>query len=143
MVDEFIRILQCVRHAASNNFSGVGLIVCDPRLVLPTFPMKPWVPIPNGESTVDQILKISAIECELHDGFHFLSHELKLFAVAQYFSPPVDLSLSVDVEGGFGGRYFAALFGSIIPGVEYTGIATHAAGVAVFKGGQKIYSEKP
>ncbi|HCP53545.1 MAG: hypothetical protein CMK72_16170 [Pseudomonadaceae bacterium] len=141
MVEDFIRLLQSIKRAAGNDFSGVGLIVCDPEVVLPTFPMKPWVPLPSGGSAVGQILKISALECELHDGFHLLSRELKLFAAAQYFSPPVDLALSVDVEGGFGGRYFAALFGSIISGVECTGIVTHTAGLAVFKDGKKIYSE--
>ena len=141
MVNEFIQLLQSVKREASSDFSGVGLIVCDPTAVLPIFSMKPSTPLPGGCSTVEQILKISTHDCELHDGFHLLSPELRLFSVAQYFSPPVDLALAVGVERGFGGRYFAALFGSIIPGVECTGIVTHTAGVAVFKDGKKIYSE--
>ncbi len=141
MVDEFIRLLQSIKREASSDFSGVGLIVCDPTAVLPIFSMKPLTPLPSGCSALAQILKISTHECELHDGFHLLSRELRLFSAAQYFSPPVDLALTVDVETGFGGRYFAALFGSIIPGVECTGIVTHTAGVAVFKDGKRIYSE--
>lgn len=143
MVAEFIQLLQSVKRAASSNFSGVGLIVCDPEILLPVFPMRPSVLVPGGHSALEQILKISTFDCELHDGFHLLSRDLVLFAAAQYFSPPIDLSLNVDIEGKFGGRYFAALFGSTIPGVECTGIVTHTAGVAVFKLGKRIYYENP
>ncbi|OYW22373.1 MAG: hypothetical protein B7Z43_07260, partial [Sphingomonas sp. 12-62-6] len=74
-----------------------------------------------------------------HDGFHILTAELKLVAVSQYFSPPVVAGLEIDRSRPFGGRYLAALFGSMLPGTLATGIATKALGTIVFSGGQEVY----
>jgi hypothetical protein len=78
---------------------------------------------------------------DFHDGFHLMSTEWKLTQVAQYFSPPIVPHLEVDRQKLFGGRYLAALFGSVLPGVELTGTASNGFGMAVFRHGREVYFE--
>ncbi|MBK5517948.1 hypothetical protein [Pseudomonas sp. TH10] len=45
-------------------------------------------------------------------------------------------------ERRFGGRYLAALFGSVLPGVKMIGIATPTLGIAIFENGREIHFEE-
>jgi hypothetical protein len=130
-----------IRASAGVDFAGVGLIVHDPRAVLPTFPLRPAAVVPSGESVEQSLAVIASAGSDLHDGFHLLSTDWKISAVAQYFSPPIPANPQVRWDRKFGGRYLAAQFGSALPGVELCGIATRSLGIAVFKDGHEIHFE--
>jgi hypothetical protein len=59
--------------------------------------------------------------------------------VAQYFSPPIPPNVAVSYSKNFGGRYLAAMFGSALPSVVASGIATPTFGIAIFEGGREVY----
>lgn len=84
------------------------------------------------------------ISSEYHDGFHILDSSLHLKLVAQYFSPPVVRDVALDRSKLFGGRYVAALFGSVLAGVLLTGIASREFGIAIFeRGTEKLFEPPP
>ncbi|MCX2901086.1 hypothetical protein [Pseudomonas mandelii] len=141
MAEEFVHLLRQIKNMAGADFSGVGLLVCDPDVELPVLPMRPMAELPEGEDVVESLVSISRTGSDLHDGFHLLTNQYQLFAVAQYFSPPIPENVVVNVNRKFGGRYLAAQFGSAIKGVKLSGIATRAQGVAVFQNGVEIYYE--
>ena len=64
-----------------------------------------------------------------------------LTRVAQYFSPPIIPDAQIDRSKRFGGRYLAALFGSAIPSVIVSGIASEGFGIAVFRSGREVIFE--
>src|SRR5205823_12332189 len=85
--------------------------------------------------------QVAARNSEHHDGFHVISSTWRLTRVAQYFSPPIIPDAQIDRSKRFGGRYLAALFGSGIPGVLASGIASEGFGIAVFRGGKETFFE--
>jgi len=138
MIDRLFTILRDVRALAGKEFSGVGLIVSDKPERLPLFPIRP-VSIPHfAEDTISAIATISRSSSEYHDGFHILSSSWHVIRISQYFSPAIVEQTVVDRTKNFGGRYLAALFGSALPDVSATGIASADFGVAVFKDGAEI-----
>jgi hypothetical protein len=141
VADEFVHLLRQIKNLAGADFSGVGLIICNPDADLPVLPMRPTAKLPEGVDVVESLVSISRAESDLHDGFHLLTTQYKIFAVAQYFSPPILENVVVNVNRKFGGRYLAAQFGSAIKGVKLSGIATRAQGIAVFQNGVEIYYE--
>lgn len=86
----------------------------------------------------DALIAISDAGSEFHDGFHILSPNLQLVRVSQYFSPPIVSGINGDPARRLGGRYMAALFGSILPGVLATGVASTDYGVVVFEQGREL-----
>lgn len=141
MNKKLLELLNNILSQASENFSGVGLIVWNEEQLLPIFPLRTDNGITQHESTAENLARISTLQSEFHDGFHILTLDLKLIKVAQYFSPPIIPEVSVNRNRNFGGRYLAALFGSALAGVEFTAIATSSLGVAIFKNGQEVYFE--
>ena len=131
-------LLRAAAHRAGPRFAGLGLIVsADPRS-LPLYPIGPPLELGATADTVTVLGSLAIDGSAHHDGFHILTPALALAAVSQYFSPPVVTGLEIDRSRRFGGRYLAALFGSLLPGVLATGIATPALGVIVFCGGREI-----
>ncbi|MNJ25063.1 hypothetical protein D3C77_194990 [compost metagenome] len=143
MNQKIIKILSETASIAGENFSGIGIIVWNEEYELPIFPIKENAVIPKSGNLSWDLAKISTTENELHDGFHILTPTLKLVRVSQYFSPPIIHGISVNRERSFGGRYLAALFGSALPGVKLSAIATPSLGIAVFENGQETYFEEP
>ena len=141
MTEKLIYILREVVKLSGKDFSGVGVIVWDEEFDLPIFPLRVNVTIPNHEKLAVNLAQISSLNSVLHDGFHILTTTLKLVRVAQYFSPPIVHNIRLNRERRFGGRYLAALFGSKIPGVVLSAVATPALGIAIFKNGQEVYFE--
>jgi hypothetical protein len=143
VIDRLRTILARVSELTGSDFSGIGLIVHRPGANLPTFPLRSS---PNFaiEGDPEQVLaKVALCSSDLHDGFHLLSSDWKVTAVAQYFSPPIIQGAEIRWCRRFGGRYLAAQFGSALPDVELTGIATKSLGLAIFKAGREVYFEKP
>ena len=139
MVERLVNMLTEVRARAGDDFSGIGIIVCDTPKRLPVVPIR----LANGgwhdSSTVDTLLDISSIHSEFHDGFHVVSSAGQLTLVAQYFSPPIAADVKIDRSKRFGGRYLAALFGSALPMVRATGIVSNGFGIAIFQNGTETY----
>ncbi|MGX7705591.1 hypothetical protein [Methylobacterium sp. Gmos1] len=128
-------------RTAGPAFTGVGVIVTAKPEVLPIFPLRPVSRIRNTEDVVSLLACISTEQSEYHDGFHVLSPDLRVALVAQYFSPPILPHAKVDRGKRFGGRYLAALFGSALPEVILTGIASRGFGVAIFESGAERVHE--
>ena len=134
-----MKLLEEVSGAAGADFSGIGVIVAASLETLPIIALRPTSKPNIDATTATALAEISHPWHEHHDGFHVLTPELKIEKVAQYFSPPIVSVARIDRQKRFGGRYLAALFGSMVPGVLVTGIASRHFGVAVFQQGVESY----
>ena len=134
LADRLCELLGAVRDRAQPRFSGIGLIVTNRPDTLPILPLRPTSTLAVEGEIAALLARISDVENEYHDGFHVVSTDWRLIRVAQYFSPPI-AQTPIDRTRRFGGRYLAALFGSALPHIELTGIASEGFGVAVFRGG--------
>lgn len=142
MINELISTLHEIRKAAGFEFSGIGIIICNTPDNLPIFPIRLEKPSFSGHNLVSKLTEVSSLKSNFHDGFHVISSEMKIQKIAQYFSPPIVFNVTIDRTKNFGGRYLAALFGSVLPHVTATGIASNGFGIAVFQNGKEIYSHK-
>ncbi len=107
---------------------------------LPIVALRPTSNPIDDAATATVLARISQHRHEHHDGFHVLTPDLKIKKIAQYFSPPIVPLLNIDRQKRFGGRYLAALFGSMLPSVVATGIVSRDFGLAVFQqGDEKFY----
>ncbi|WP_141920674.1 hypothetical protein [Zymomonas mobilis] len=59
-------------------------------------------------------------------------------ALSQYLAAPIIQGAVLGDSRGGGARYAAALFGSAVPGVLATGVATSTYGVAIFQSGAEM-----
>lgn len=139
LVEHLVELLEEVSGTAGADFSGIGVIVATSVETLPIIALRPTSKPKIDTKTAIALAEISHPWHEYHDGFHVLTPELKIEKVAQYFSPPIISVAKIDRQKRFGGRYLAALFGSMIPGVLATGIASRHFGVAVFQQGVESY----
>lgn len=140
IIQQMAELLEEVDALAETDFSGIGIIVSASPESLPLIALRPTSKLIDDDETATALARISHPWHELHDGFHVLTPELKIQKVAQYFSPPIVPSVRIDRRKRFGGRYLAALFGSMLPGVQATGISSRDFGVAVFqRGEEKVY----
>jgi hypothetical protein len=137
MIGKLRNVLWQVQRAAGDNFTGVGVLVCDAPDTLPILPLRPVSTLPGAKDLINSLAAISVPDSEYHDGFHIVSSDWRLIRVSQYFSPPIVPNIAIDRTKLFGGRYIAALFGSAIPGVQLTGIASRSFGIMVFKRGSE------
>ncbi|RUL65802.1 hypothetical protein EKH79_03565 [Dyella dinghuensis] len=134
-------LLYSVQSKAGPDFSGVGVLVCDEPENIPIYPLRP-LSVPRAHTALDDYLaEISTLSSEFHDGFHVISTQGQLLKVAQYFSPPIVSSATIDYRRRFGGRYLAALFGSALSPVSMAGIASHGFGIALFRDGIEVHFE--
>lgn len=139
MLEQLADLLVNVAALSGEEFSGVGVIVMEDDAILPAFPMRVDVAVNSSVGSAQLLAEISHLDNDLHDGFHILNADLKIISLAQYFSPPIPSGVLPNRDRAFGGRYLAALFGSSLPGVIFTGISTPKLGVAVFKDGNEIF----
>jgi DNA integrity scanning protein DisA with diadenylate cyclase activity len=123
------------------DFSGIGLIVCDWPDRLPIVPVSETRYESNSSDLVSRLVEIASRSSDHHDGFHIITSAGNLTRVAQYFSPPIVPDAQIDRSKRFGGRYLAALFGSAIPDVIASGIASEGFGIAVFHSGKEVIFE--
>lgn len=140
IIEQTAELLEEVDARAGIDFSGIGIIVSASPESLPLIALRPTSKLIDDAVPATALALISHHWHELHDGFHVLTPELKIEKVAQYFSPPIVPLVRIDRRKRFGGRYLAALFGSMLPGVLATGISSRDFGVAVFqRGEEKVY----
>lgn len=139
LIELLAKLLEEVDALAGTRFSGIGLIVAASTESLPLIALRPTSKLIDDAPTATALARISHHHHEHHDGFHVLTPELKIEKVAQYFSPPIVPVISIDREKRFGGRYLAALFGSMLPGVLATGISSRDFGIAVFQHGDERF----
>lgn len=141
MIKRLRNLLADVELAAGPNFSGIGLLICDAPESLPIISLRDRLPLTSTEDVVATLAEISSVESEFHDGFHILTTDFSILKVAQYFSPPAKSGLAIDRSKPIGGRYLAAQFGSALPGVYLSGIASEKLGIAVFRDGIEVLFE--
>lgn len=142
VIERMTGTLRRVHDLAGAEFSGIGLIVHNPEAKLPIFPLRPNAKLPAGDDLEKSLAAIASNRSDFHDGFHLLSTDWRLTAIAQYFSPPILVNAEINWLRKFGGRYLAAQFGSAIPGVVICGIATPALGLAIFEAGRETHFEE-
>lgn len=142
MIERLRNTLIRVQRIAERDFSGVGLIVHSHDAALPIFPLRLNAAPPKTECVEQALAAIAVSQSDLHDGFHLLSTDWRITAVAQYFSPPILVGAEIDRSKNFGGRYLAALFGSALPGVVLCGVASNPFGLAIFESGREVYFER-
>jgi hypothetical protein len=133
--------LRGVMKLRTPDFSGVGVIVCNSPESLPIVPLVRSSPRLDTEDLISQLVAISARRSDHHDGFHIISEAGRLTRVAQYFSPPIIPDAAIDRSKRFGGRYLAALYGSAIPEVRLSGIASEVFGIAIFQACWEVFFE--
>ncbi|MCP3406141.1 hypothetical protein [Bradyrhizobium sp. CCGB01] len=141
-IERLCRTLRDVMKRRTLDFSGVGVIICNSPENLPILPLSRSEPGFEETDLVSQLVTIASRGSDFHDGFHVMSDAWRLTRVAQYFSPPIVDGAVIDRSKRFGGRYLAALFGSAIPGVHLSGIATEGFGIAIFQGGREVLFEE-
>lgn len=141
--ERLVKFLDDVTVQSGSEFSGIGVIVSESDANLPVFPMRIDARLDSGLDPIRGLAEISRPDNDLHDGFHVLSPDLEIVALAQYFSPPIPSGVIPNRSRAFGGRYLAALFGSFLPGVILTGISTPSQGVAIFQNGSEVYFQGP
>jgi hypothetical protein len=114
VIEALRHILACAQSRCGDQFSGTGVIVADKIEILPILALRSDSrPTMSGDTT-SVLAAISILRSEYHDGFHVLDSNLRLQLVSQYFSPPIVEGISLDRSRNFGGRYVAALFGSVL-----------------------------
>lgn len=141
-IEDLRDILRDVVKRRTIDFSGVGVIVCNSLKSLPILPLSKSEPRFEECDLVTQLVAIASRSSEYHDGFHVISDAWRLTRVAQYFSPPIVADAVIDRSKRFGGRYLAALFGSAIPTVRLSGIASEGFGIAIFQGCREVFFEE-
>lgn len=134
-------LLRDVWRKSGTNFSGIGLVICDNAEGLPIISLRDDTPAKEG-SVVDVLSSISQCTSKFHDGFHIINQNGSLTHVAQYFSPPVVQEVVFDRHRLVGGRFVAALFGSLIQGVQMTGVVGVTSGLSIFLNGEEVLYEE-
>ncbi|MGF6635487.1 hypothetical protein [Paraburkholderia sp. MM6662-R1] len=139
MIQKLRDTLANVQKSVGADFSGIGIVVCDAVEDLPIHPLRTVSTILDAGDLVAQLSSVSSRHSTFHDGFHIVSTDWKLIKVAQYFSPPIVVKAEINWGRQFGGRYLAALFGSALPSVKATGVASNGFGLAIFQDGKEMY----
>lgn len=142
MIQRLRRTLSLVQQLAGDEFSGIGVIICASDVNLPIYPLRPSSALPIENDLIKCLAAISSVQSEFHDGFHVISVDWQLIKTSQYFSPPIIDDAKIDRTKRFGGRYLAALFGSALPGVEVSGVASNGFGIAIFQRGREVHYEQ-
>jgi len=141
MINKFVDILLNVEKEAGDDFSGLGVVVYSDIAGIPIYPLQNGSFVSDDVDLIDTFVDISKVQSPYHDGFHFVTSDLTLTHISQYFSPPIVLDLEVERIRVVGGRYMAALFGSCLTNILMTGIVTRNNGVIIFEDGSEVFSK--
>lgn len=139
--DELKILLREVWVKSAGDFAGIGVVVSDSTKGLPITPLREDAPVVVG-TVAETLSNISRCASEYHDGFHIINESGDLTHVAQYFSPPIVKDAVFDRHRLVGGRFVAALFGSLIPEVSMTGIVGVKSELSVFCDGHEVIYEE-
>lgn len=138
--NEFKDLLYSIGANPVKDFSGIGVIVCDSTSYLPIVSLRDNYPNTEGSSS-HVLSEISSLKSKYHDGFHVINTKGELTHVAQYFSPPIVDEILIDKSRIVGGRFIAALFGSVLEGVIMIGIVSKNRKASIFIDGKEVYFE--
>ncbi|MCA6969766.1 diadenylate cyclase [Pectobacterium carotovorum] len=127
--------------SSHSDFSGIGVIICNDTKNLSITNLRDTNPIQNG-STIDLLSDISSKENKYHDGFHILDELGNITHIAQYFSPQVIPNIWFDRSRFVGGRFVAALYGSFIEEIKFTGIVSEGGRLSIFENGKETHYEE-
>lgn len=132
-------LLNEISSAGGEFFSGIGVLVTNAPDDIPIMPLRSKLQPSLDINTTKILTDVSRFTSDYHDGFHVLSPDLRVLRLSVYFSPPIVLEAAARTRVHGGGRYWAALFGSALPTVLATGVASTHYGVAVFEGGREVH----
>jgi|TARA_R110002020_G_scaffold132091_4_gene295144 hypothetical protein len=138
--NEFKNLLYNIGFNPVESFSGIGIIICESTSDLPIVSLRDDYPNIKGSST-HVLSEISSLKSNYHDGFHIVNEKGELTHVAQYFSPPIVDEKLIDKSRLVGGRFIAALFGSVLQDVIMTGIVSKDRKASIFVDGKEVYFE--
>ncbi|MCU1793088.1 diadenylate cyclase [Pectobacterium polaris] len=123
------------------NFSGIGIIICNNTDNLPITSLRDTNPDKNI-ATLELLSNISNKNNKYHDGFHILNESGNITHTAQYFSPQIIHNIWFDRSRFVGGRFVAALYGSCIAEIKFTGIVSEGNRLSIFSNGKEIHYEE-
>lgn len=89
MIKKFKETLLKVDEEAGDDFSGIGIVLSNTIDGVPIFPLHNSNFEPIHDNLLLTLIEISKAGNIHHDGFHFISADLKLTHTSQYFSPPI------------------------------------------------------
>ena len=136
--EKLYQLLTHVRDHAPDDFSGVGVVLCQDVSSLPAFPLDPSFRVDASLAARDLILALASSRSPHHDGFHFLDESLRVTHVCQYVAPPVELSAVAALPARVGARYVTALLASRLPTVIATGIVGSDRSIHLFQRGEPL-----
>ena len=140
--EQLYKLLYDVWKKSTNaNFSGVGIIICNNTDNLPITNLRDTNPIQNNP-TLELLSEISNKNNKYHDGFHILNESGNVTHTAQYFSPQIIHDVWFDRSRIVGGRFVAALYGSCIAEIKFTGIVSEGGRLSIFSNGKEIHYEE-
>ncbi|HEX9503233.1 MAG TPA: hypothetical protein VF974_02825 [Patescibacteria group bacterium] len=136
----FCEILIEVAEYNKSKHYGIGVVLyskLSPNSISPLSILEKDIhlPISNDHAIVDMLIKLTRSNHPNHDGFHFISNELSLTHISQYFSTPIVNNRSMQIYGG--SRYRTAYYGSFLDGIIACGIASDNYKPTIFKQGIK------
>jgi hypothetical protein len=149
-VDLHLLLLQIFKGAwaaASDDFSGLGVVLYQGEHALPYIALRPDDP-PRliealGVVRVAEVLsQLASIRSPWHDGFHFIdAAEVRLTHVAQFVSPPIPRILCGSSAIG-GARHMSAALASRVEGIAMVGVLTGRGDVSVYLNGEMVLHEE-
>ena len=142
MIEDLANIFRGCVQQRQVDFGGLGVLVYTDISRLPIYGMRGASPNLDSFSTQKALAKVSSMQSEYHDGFHLLSTELRTTHFSQFFSPPIPQETRYPQSSEFGGRYYAALFGSAISEVVISGVVSKNLKMTIFSDGMDVLTER-
>ena len=119
---KIIHLIQNIIERASNDFTGLGLVIYEDLTHLPIESMSYDCNLDKCinciELIVEKLISISQDDCKCHDGFHLLNKDLILTHISYYFS--TSISDVIKPKFNLGSRYRTAFYGSLLNSVNCT-----------------------
>lgn len=141
-VEWLTAVLGEVSANRTGRFTGVGLVVYTPPMVLPVAPLVPpklsvELPCKGLSASVELLCRLSDIRSPLHDGFHLIdASEMAITHVCHFFAPPIPRALPNSLpDYAVGARFMAALLGSLLPSVLMTAVLGDREGAIAIERG--------
>jgi hypothetical protein len=137
------RLFGLLSQNLSSQFTGLGVILYRPPMVLPVTSL-----LPPGQEPMSKVLDVadnakflrtlSDSSGDLHDGFHLIDVEqLAITHVCQYVAPPIPAAMpNGALPYPVGARYMTALLASLLPSVVLSAMLNKREGAVAFVDGR-------
>lgn len=142
---KLMALLRGVWSIVPPDFSGIGIVLYEPPLTLPTISLRPAdehnVPLPIASDGIASFLaSISGKSSPWHDGFHLVnSRTFSLTHIAQFVAAPLGTN-RVQLQFG-GARHMTALLASQVTGVISTAVLASDGRASFYEAGFCVLEE--